>query len=127
MQVAPNWHKNGKRGTMTDDYKPNGMTTLFAALNILEGTVIARGMKRHLHHESIRFLNAVERAISGGKLGHAIVGKYVAHMGGRSSAPAISTHSDFGLMDQRGWVSCPPSPPPSPTPSLPFRQRSDKR
>jgi hypothetical protein len=34
VQVVPNWHKNGKRGTMTDDYKPNGMTTLFAALNI---------------------------------------------------------------------------------------------
>src|SRR5690242_2106903 len=53
--------KPGKCGTMTHDYKRNGTTTLFAALNVLDGTVIGRCMQRHRHEEFIRFLNAVER------------------------------------------------------------------
>jgi len=52
--------KPGKCGTMTRDYKRNGTTTLFAALNVLDGTVIGRCMKRHRHQEFIRFLNAVK-------------------------------------------------------------------
>jgi hypothetical protein len=43
---------------MTHDYKRNGMTTLFAALNLLDGTVIGRCMRRHRHQEFIRFLIA---------------------------------------------------------------------
>ena len=43
--------KPGKCGTMTHDYKRNGTTTLFAALNILDGTVIGRCMRRHRHQE----------------------------------------------------------------------------
>jgi hypothetical protein len=45
---------------MTHDYKRNGTTTLFAALNILDGSVIGRNMQRHRHQEFIRFLNAIE-------------------------------------------------------------------
>ena len=52
--------KKGRAGTMTHDYKRNGTTTLFAALNVLDGTVIGRYMQRHRHQEFIRFLNAVE-------------------------------------------------------------------
>ena len=52
--------KPGKCGTMTHDYVRNGTTTLFAALNVLDGTVIGRCMQRHRHQEFIRFLNAVE-------------------------------------------------------------------
>ena len=48
--------KPGKCGTMTHDYKRNGTTTLFAALNILDGTVIGRCMKQHRHQEFIQFL-----------------------------------------------------------------------
>ena len=55
--------KPGKCGTMTHDYKRNGATTLFAALNILDGTVIGRCMRRHRHQEFIRYLNGVERAV----------------------------------------------------------------
>jgi hypothetical protein len=66
-------------GTMTHDYKRNGTTTLFAALNILDGTVIGRCMRRHRHQEFIRFLNAVERAVPAGKVIHAIVDNYAAH------------------------------------------------
>jgi len=71
--------KRGKCGTMTHDYKRNGTTTLFAALNILDGTVIGRCMNRHRHQEFIRFLNAVERAVPAGKVVHAIVDNYAAH------------------------------------------------
>ena len=71
--------KPGKCGTMTHDYKRNGTTTLFAALNILDGTVIGRCMRRHRHQEFIRFLNAVERAVPAGKVVHAIVDNYAAH------------------------------------------------
>ena len=48
--------KPGRAGTMTHDYKRHGTTTLFAALNILDGTVIGRNMQRHRHQEFIRFL-----------------------------------------------------------------------
>ena len=71
--------KPGKCGTMTHDYKRNGTTTLFAALNILEGTVIGRNMQRHRHQELIRFLNTVERQVPAGKVIHAIIDNYAAH------------------------------------------------
>jgi transposase len=69
----------GKAGTMTHDYKRHGTTTLFAALNLLEGTVIGRCMQRHRHQEFIRFLNAVERGVPAGKVIHAILDNYAAH------------------------------------------------
>jgi transposase len=71
--------KRGRCGTMTHDYKRNGTTTLFAALNVLDGTVIGRCMQRHRHQEFIRFLNAVEAEVPAGKLIHAIVDNYAAH------------------------------------------------
>jgi transposase len=69
----------GKAGTMTHDYKRHGTTTLFAALDVLEGTVISRCMQRHRHQEFIRFLNAVERGVPAGKVVHAILDNYAAH------------------------------------------------
>ena len=71
--------KRGKAGTMTHDYKRHGTTTLFAALNVLEGTVLARCMQRHRHQEFIRFLNAVEASVPAGKIIHAIADNYAAH------------------------------------------------
>ena len=71
--------KKGRCGTMTHDYKRNGTTTLFAALNVLDGTVLGRCMQRHRHQEFIRFLNAVEAAVPAGKLVHAIMDNYAAH------------------------------------------------
>ena len=53
--------KKGRAGTMTHDYKRNGTTTLFAALNLLEGTVIAQCMPRHRHQEFLRFLKRLDR------------------------------------------------------------------
>ena len=71
--------KKGRAGTMTHDYKRNGTTTLFAALNVLDGTVIGRNMQRHRHQEFIRFLNAVEREVPAGKTIHAILDNYATH------------------------------------------------
>ena len=71
--------KKGRGATMTHDYKRNGTTTLFAALNVLDGTVLGRNMQRHRHQEFIRFLNQVERAIPADKAIHAIVDNYAAH------------------------------------------------
>ena len=71
--------KPGRCGTMTHDYKRHGTTTLFAALNTLDGVVLGRCMQRHRHQEFIRFLNAVERAVPAGKLVHAIVDNYATH------------------------------------------------
>ncbi|MEQ9152821.1 MAG: IS630 family transposase [Parvibaculum sp.] len=71
--------KKGRAGTMTHDYKRHGTTTLFAALNVLDGTVIGRNMQRHRHQEFIRFLNHVEAQVPAGKVVHAILDNYAAH------------------------------------------------
>jgi transposase len=71
--------KPGKAGTMTHDYKRHGTTTLFAALNLLDGSVLGRCMQRHRHQEFLRFLNAVERAVPAGKVIHAILDNYGSH------------------------------------------------
>ena len=71
--------KKGRAGTMTHDYIRNGTTTLFAALNVLNGTVIGQCMARHRHQEFIRFLNRIEAAVPAGKLIHAILDNYAAH------------------------------------------------
>ncbi len=71
--------KKGRAGTMTHDYKRHGTTTLFAALNVLDGTVIGRNMQRHRHQEFIRFLNAVEAEVPAGKVIHVILDNYAAH------------------------------------------------
>jgi transposase len=71
--------KKGRAGTMTHDYERHGTTTLFAAMNVLDGTVIGRNMQRHRHQEFIRFLNAVERKVPVGKVVHVILDNYAAH------------------------------------------------
>ena len=71
--------KKGRAGTMTHDYKRHGTTTLFAALNVLDGTVIGRNMQRHRHQEFIRFLNTIEAEVPAGKAVHVILDNYAAH------------------------------------------------
>jgi transposase len=71
--------KRGRAGTMTHDYKRHGTTTLFAALNVLDGTVIGSNMQRHRHQEFIRFLNTVESKVPTGKTIHAIIDNYATH------------------------------------------------
>ena len=71
--------KKGRGATMTHDYKRNGTTTLFAALNVLDGTVFGQNMQRHRHQELIRFLNKIERDVPAGKIIHVILDNYAAH------------------------------------------------
>jgi hypothetical protein len=71
--------KPGKAGTWTHDYKRHGTTTLFAALNVLDGAVLGRCMQKHTHQEFIRFLNAVERQLPTGRLVHVILDNYGTH------------------------------------------------
>jgi transposase len=71
--------KPGKCGTMTHDYKRHGTTTLFAALNVLDGTVFGRCMQRHRHQEFLRFLGAIERQVSAGKIIHVVLDNVATH------------------------------------------------
>jgi transposase len=71
--------KPGKCGTMTHDYKRNGTTTLFAAFDVLHGTIVGRCMPHHRHQEFIKFLGAVERAVPAGKVIHAVLDNYATH------------------------------------------------
>src|SRR4030081_4104488 len=71
--------KKGRAGTMTHDYKRHGTTTLFAALNVLDGTVIGRNMQRHRHQEFIRFLNTAEAQVPVRMAIHAVVDNYATH------------------------------------------------
>jgi transposase len=71
--------KKGRAGTITHDYKRHGVTTLFAALDVLEGKVIGQCMKRHRHQEFIRFLNVIDARVAKKKMVHVIVDNYAAH------------------------------------------------
>jgi transposase len=71
--------KKGRLGTMTHDYKRNGTTTLFAALEMAEGSVIATCMNRHRHQEWIKFLNLIDRQTPAELDLHLIVDNYSTH------------------------------------------------
>lgn len=71
--------QKGRGPTMTHDYKRNGTTTLFAALNVLDGSVIGQNMQRHRHQEFIRFPNQIERDVPEGKAIHVILDNYCTH------------------------------------------------
>jgi transposase len=71
--------KRGRCGTMTHDYKRNGTTTLFAALNVLEGTVIGQCLPRHRHQEFLKFLRLLDREFPRELDLHLIVDNYGTH------------------------------------------------
>jgi transposase len=71
--------KKGRAGTMTHDYKRNGTTTLFAALNMLDGKVIGTCMPRHRHREFLRFLKLIDQQTPAGLDLHLIVDNYATH------------------------------------------------
>lgn len=71
--------KRGRCGTMTHDYKRNGTTTLFAALNVLDGKVTAECLPRHRHQEFLRFLRRLDREYSKRLDLHLIVDNYGTH------------------------------------------------
>jgi len=71
--------KPGRAGTMTHDYKRNGTTTLFAALNVLDGTVISMCQPQHRHEEWLQFLRLIERKTPKRLTVHLIVDNYATH------------------------------------------------
>ena len=71
--------KPGRAGTMTHDYKRNGTTTLFAAMNILDGKVIGQCLQRHRHQEFLGFLRIINRQTPKGLDLHLIVDNYGTH------------------------------------------------
>ncbi len=71
--------KKGRAGTMTHDYKRNGTTTLFAALDVATGKVMGECMPRHRHQEFLRFLRAINRNTSKHLDLHLVVDNYATH------------------------------------------------
>jgi hypothetical protein len=63
----------GRAGTMTRDYKRNGTTTLFAALDVLTGTVIGRYLPRHRHEKFLKLLKTIDGEVPGGLQVHLIL------------------------------------------------------
>jgi hypothetical protein len=136
----------GRAGTMTHDHVRHGTTTLFAAMNVLDGTIIGQRMARRRHREFIRFLDRVEAAAPAGKLAHAILDDPAARVGpstprpppargrtrsrpssprppaaGRDAAPSTrwSTSRPLSTATSRSITTAPdpPSGPPTPTAS----------
>jgi len=77
---------------MTHDYKRNGTTTLFAALNMLDGTVIGECMPRHRHREFLRFLKTIDERTQPNLDLHLIVDNYATH-----KTPAVKTPGSSGI------------------------------
>jgi len=71
--------KKGRCGTMTHDYKRNGTTTLFAALELLQGKVIGDCHKRHRHQEFLKFLRRIDREFPGKTPLHLVIDNYGTH------------------------------------------------
>jgi transposase len=88
--------KKGRAGTMTHDYKRNGTTTLFAALNMLDGKVIGACMPRHRHREFLRFLKQIDNQTPAELALHLIVDNYATH---KTAAVKrwLKTHKRFHL------------------------------
>ena len=71
--------KKGRAATMTHDYKRNGTTTLFAALNVLNGQVVGQCQQRHTHAEWLKFLRKIDRETPKEKMLHLIADNYATH------------------------------------------------
>ena len=71
--------KKGRCGTMTHDYKRNGTTTLFAALEILQGRVVGQCYERHRHQEFLRFLKQLDQEFPGELPLHLVMDNYGTH------------------------------------------------
>lgn len=71
--------KPGRCGTMTHDYKRNGTTSLFAAMNVLDGTVISQCLPRHRHQEWLKFLKLIRSEVPGDAPIHLICDNYSTH------------------------------------------------
>jgi transposase len=88
--------KKGRCGTMTHDYKRNGTTTLFAALDLLQGKVIGDFHKRHRHQEFLKFLRRIDREFPGRTALHLVMDNYGTH--GHANVKAwLARHPRFAI------------------------------
>ncbi len=71
--------KKGRCGTMTHDYKRNGTTSLFAALEVLQGRVIGQCYERHRHQEFLHFLRRLDQEFPGEIRLHLVLDNYGTH------------------------------------------------
>lgn len=71
--------KKGRCGTMTHDYKRNGTATLFAALNVADGSVLSMCDDRHRHQEWLQFLRVIDNVMPAGQELHLIADNYATH------------------------------------------------
>ena len=71
--------KRGRAQTMTHDYKRHGTTTLFAALNILDGSVISQCQARHRHIEWLKFLKQIDASVAPELQIHVVLDNYATH------------------------------------------------
>ena len=71
--------KKGRCGTMTHDYKRNGTTSLFVAMNVLDGTIISQCQARHRHQEWLKFLRLIKSSVPDHKNIHLICDNYATH------------------------------------------------
>jgi len=88
--------KRGRAGTITHDYKRNGTTTLFAALNTLDGSVVGQCLPRHRHQEFLKFLRTLDREFPGERELHLIVDNYRTHKHANVNA-WLAKHPRFHL------------------------------
>jgi hypothetical protein len=72
------WHQR-RCGTMTHDYKRNGTTALFAALEVLQGKVIGQCHQRHRHQEFLKFLCTLDQEFPGEVALHLVIYNYGTH------------------------------------------------
>ena len=88
--------KKGRGGTMTHDYKRNGTTTLFAALEVATGKVIGQCLPRHRHEEFLKFLRTIDRQVPKGLAVHLILDNYATHKH-KDVAKWLDKHKRFHL------------------------------
>ena len=105
--------KKGRAATMTHDYKRNGTTTLFAALNVLDGHVIGQCQQRHTHAEWLKFLRKIDRETPKDKTLHLIGQLCDAQASGRSGvanqafAYPHALHANIRLVAEHGRAVLP--------------------
>ena len=107
--------KKGRAQTMTHDYKRHGTTTLFAALNVLEGQVIGQCQQRHTHVEWLKFLRKIDRETPKDKALHLIADNYATHkhpaiqdwLAKQTSALQQALHADISLLAEHGGAILP--------------------
>ena len=123
--------KKSRAGTMTHGYKPSGTTILFAALNVLDDTVISRNPQRHQHRGLIRFLNAIKEQVPTGTA--VTPSSMIMRLTRIQSSPRfdrhprwnVPFHTNVHLMAQRRrGILCNPHKAQIKARRLPFRHRS---